>query len=320
MLARQRSGTHAVAAFLETHPDIFYINEIFHLDDAENPHTGETNFFKFVKKEFHTDPLKLVPVDHEKLFLDYLAFLRGFTNKRYLILDVKYNSAHHVLRNYRSMASSPYLFDLILKHGMRTFSLKRKNYLRYFVSITKAANTGRFGLRIFDPPADDEKVQIPIPALLHELRLCRAEDELVDRTFGEYARYMNSNYDGKFLTAEYADLFSAADAGMSQEFLSRFSGWLGIANEFRQQCRFKKQSTMPLQETIGNFDEVACALRGTGFEHCLTDEPSYSSTPSQNGEHHWKPQAVSEVAALPASQPALSALAVMLGDLVNFTF
>jgi len=288
LLARQRSGTHALGAFLETHPEVFYIDEIFHLDDAERPGTGETNFFAFVKKEAGQDPLKLIPVDHEALFLKYLAYLRGFTAKRYIVLDVKYNSAHLLLRNYKSLASPPYLFDLILKHGMRTFALKRKNYLRYLVSITKAAANGRFGVRVFDPPAADEKTRIYIPTLLHELAQCRAEDELVDRGFGEYARHTGYNYDGKLFTSDYADLFPATEAGLAAEFLQRFSSWLGIANDFRQECRFKKQSSMPLAETIENYQEVVCALRGTAFEYCLSDEPFYAGgrgeDPVPNGE------------------------------------
>src|SRR5947209_4969961 len=91
LLARQRSGTHALRSFLGAHPEVFCIDEIFHLRGAEDPGTGATNYFAFLKEHTRTDPLRLLPVDHEPLFLAYLDGLRRFTDKRFILLDVKYN-------------------------------------------------------------------------------------------------------------------------------------------------------------------------------------------------------------------------------------
>ncbi len=54
------------------------------------------------------------------------------------------------------------------------------------------------------------------------------------------------------------------------------AAWLGIPNDFSQTTsRYRKQSALPLRETIQNYAAVERALRGTGFEYCLEDEPMY---------------------------------------------
>ncbi len=277
LLARQRSGTHALGGILETHPEVFYANEVFQLGNVNRPETAATTFFEFSKIQAQQDPLKLIPVDQEPLFLEYLAYLRQFTTKRYIVLDVKHNSTHHITRNHNPLGGPPYLVDLILKHGLRTLMLKRKNHLRYLVSVTKARATGKFRQRDFDPPAVDGKVRLQIHSLLDELGRCRANDAVVDRWFTDYARYHGYHYDNKFFEYEYADLFCGAGAGPASDFLERISSWLEIVNDFQRESSWKKQSSLPLSETIENYVEVECALRGTSFEHYLQDEPFYSS-------------------------------------------
>ena len=91
---------------------------------------------------------------------------------------------------------------------------------------------------------------------------------------------MISDYFGtskKFLSWEYADIYPTATGTMAPEFLQSFSAWLGVSNQFRMETPYKKQSILPLPETVRNYDEVAAVLKGTKFEYCLDDEPSYGS-------------------------------------------
>ncbi len=57
--------------------------------------------------------------------------------------------------------------------------------------------------------------------------------------------------------------------------LSQIAGWFGVDDAFTNRVALSKQSTLPLDQTIENFDEVRAALRGTRFESCLDDEPAY---------------------------------------------
>ena len=114
--------------------------------------------------------------------------------------------------------------------------------------------------------------------MLLELNRCQAEDEFVHNCFTDYAAYVGAGYAGKYFTCEYGDVFTEAGAGLDPQFLERFSGWLGIANDFPKDCRCKKQSSLPLSETIENYAEVSAALRGTPFEYCLDDERWYGGS------------------------------------------
>ena len=70
-------------------------------------------------------------------------------------------------------------------------------------------------------------------------------------------------------------LFSGVTGGISNECLDGLSRWLGLGNSFANQSRYKKQSYVPIEMTIANFDEVEKELKGTRFEYCLLDEESY---------------------------------------------
>ncbi len=296
LLARQRSGTHALRSLLESHADIFGVEEVFHLKDAQEPNPGlpipETNFFTFVKRYVRGDIHQLLPVDYEPLLLAYLEFLRGLTSKRYLVLDVKFNIVHHVTRNFQPLAGPPYLFELILKHGLRTFLLTRKNYLRAFLSVVKTRATQNFHLAAGLPGTVDPRIKINVKELLFELKRWRAEDELVDSSFTTFPSHYDSqlNYRQKYFTWDYADLFDPHGEGLAPRFSNRFSNWLGIPNKFGRQSAFQKFASLPLRETIENYADVVKALRGTPFEYCLQDEPIHSTSGGvRRGWRQWFP-------------------------------
>ncbi len=276
LLARQRSGTHALRSILESHPDIFGVEEPFHLKTPDDPGTGETNFFVFLKRVAHIDPLRLIAADYEPLFLEYLQHLRGFSAKRYLLLDVKLNSVHHILKRFQPLFAPPHLFELILKHGLRTFVLTRKNYLRYYLSIAKARASDIYHVNAAPAPHLDAKIHVNPAELALELNRCAAEDAFVHDCFTIYANtYWGYNFREKYFTRDYAEIFTATENGAAPEFLERFAGWLGISNNFQNFCAFQKQSSLPLKEAIVNYREVARCLRRTPFKYCLVDEEVY---------------------------------------------
>ena len=86
------------------------------------------------------------------------------------------------------------------------------------------------------------------------------------RYFSSYASYISYEYDA---------MFSGQLDGVCSEFLESFSQCLGIANCFTNKSSYRKQSYLPLESTIANFDEVQKALKGTRFEYCLHDETLY---------------------------------------------
>lgn len=286
LLARQRSGTHAVRSVLDAHPDIFGIEEPFHLKSAQDPGTGETNFFVFLTRQARVDPLKLLPVDYESLFLEYLDYLRGFSSKRFLLLDVKYNNVHHISRSFEPLVGIPYFFELILKHGLRTFVLTRRNYLRAWVSILKTRETASFHVTGGEKLPADRSVTVNVDEMRENFEWWDAEDKLVEHTFTGYARQRKASYPGQFFTWDYAELFTETGAASSR-FREAFAGWLGLSSGLAEAAGFQKLSRLPLEQTIKNFREVARALKDTKFERCLEDEISYGAAPATKVPRLW---------------------------------
>jgi hypothetical protein len=268
LLARQRSGTNALRSALETHPDIYCHNEVFNLadlDSTDDPKLREINFFNFQAKYARSDPRLLLPSNHENLFLDFLEYLRCFTSKRYMLIDVKYNTTHFLTEPNKWMAA-PYLFYLIKTHGLRVMNLTRRNYLRYAISTVKAEQTGVWTVPVAGGSVKDQPVTLEIDYLMRLLDACDVESRMVDGYFANYAGYR---------VWEYEDAFTPEGGGVSSELLRALAAELGIADSFEVQTRYGKQSYLPLEETIENYDEVAAALRGTRFEYCLDDERAY---------------------------------------------
>lgn len=284
MLARQRSGTNPLRDVLDAHPELFCLPEVFHPEPStEATLEVETNYFHFLERHTRGD-IKRVLVsekEQERVFLDYLEFLRCFSDKRYAVIDVKYNSTHRMDGPWREITAQPTMFLLIKRHGLRVLNLTRRNYLRYYLSWTKANMTGHWTASDHrsrtDPGragAKDEAVTLPPDGMLFMLELCRSENELIDRMLGWYRRYFE---------IEYEDLFPVIGAPASTEVLGSLAAWLGIENSFPpdKHPRYRKQAVLPLADTIRNYDEIAAALRGTEFEYCLEDERPYKRIASE---------------------------------------
>jgi hypothetical protein len=83
------------------------------------------------------------------------------------------------------------------------------------------------------------------------------------------------------LELDYEDLFREIGAPVSGEALHAISDWLGVRPDFAERRpQYKKQSTLPLADSIANYDEIASALRGTDFAYCLDDERIYRAAPA----------------------------------------
>lgn len=273
MLARQRSGTNALRSVLESHPDIYCHNEVFSLNDVDSqddPLIRETNFFNFLKRYAHGDITRIYPDQHEKIFVDFLEYLRCFSPKRYTVIDVKYNTTHFLTEPYK-WNLAPYLFFLIKALGLRVMNVTRRNYLRFVLSTVKAERSGVWTVKGRPARLTDAKVPIDIDYLRRQLCYCDAENKMIETYFASYENYRSF---------EYNDIFSAGSETLAPAFRERFSPWLGVHDSYPAPSDYRKQSSLPLAQTIENYDEVAAALRDTEFAYCLEDESMYVPRPA----------------------------------------
>lgn len=287
LLARQRSGTNPLRSVLRTHPEIACTEEVFNnRPNAEDWLEWDTNYFRFVDQRIGGSVLELLAQDDlAGTFLDYLEYLRCFFEKRHLILDVKYNSTHHLDGPWHFIMGEPALFQFIRKNGLRVLNLTRRNFLRYYVSEMKAQRSGTWDVFDAEIVGDrkwyieryvgtrrdsdylDSKIELDIEDMLGRLALCRAESEYVDRAFADYDRY---------LTFDYEELFPHSGSPPDAAVLQGIAQWLEVDDDFKEtRPEYKKQSALGLADTIENYAEVEAALSGTEFEYCLADEQMY---------------------------------------------
>ena len=260
LLARQRTGTNALQAVLATHPDIHCTREVFHPAPQDQPHLdAKINFFRFLERRGEIDRTDATLESQRRLFLEFLAFLRASTTKRFLVIDVKYNATHHFDGPWRPLIGWPAMFGFAQRHGLRVLHLVRTNYLRQQVSMIKAKQTQRWVVQDGGSGDGDFPVTLPTQRLLATMRALSAEDRLVEGAFAPQGRY---------LKLEYADVFGDLPRGVAA-----VARWLGVEDDFTcDSVPVKKQAVLPLEETIENFDEVADALTGTPFAGLLEDE------------------------------------------------
>jgi LPS sulfotransferase NodH len=279
LLARQRSGTNALRDVLDSHPQLFCLPEVFQAQPSPKArYEVEANYFNFLDER--RDEIKGVLTSEEAqeaLFIEWLAHLKTFSEKPQMVVDIKYNSAHNVDAPWRDLAAEPTLFAYIRRHGIRVLNLRRRNYLRYYLSWLKTEQTRKYHLHASGPDGavkvEDEGIELDLDEMFFRLELCRNEDQLIHRMLGGYANYM---------AIEYEELFPRIGEPPADAVLEQVAEWMGIGPDFTKvQPRYRKQSVLPLEQAITNFGEVAEALRGTEFEYVLEDEPTYRAAAAE---------------------------------------
>ncbi len=291
VLGRQRSGTTALRSILDTHPDVFVIGEVFNIADrdAREELVREANFFNFAPRHAERHPEVLLPGQHEELFVDYFEYLRGFSPSRYFAVDVKYNMTQFFAKPWATDVM-PFFYELVVRHDVKVLRVTRRNYLRYLLSAEKAWRSDRYG-SLRDDDYADTKIALDVDTVIAVLESCATEDELVGRALSTYPNVRS--YD-------YVEIFPRPNE-VSDEVLEDIRAWLELDDAFSRDSPWRKQSSLPLAETIENFGEVEAALRGTRFERCLDDEPAYLSPPETAAARIPRKRMVAK----PATQPSV---------------
>jgi hypothetical protein len=266
LLARQRSGTNALRSVLGTHPAICCFDEVFKITDrfSDDPLIKASNYFTFLEQYCAGDITRAYPDRQEQIFADYLAYLRGLTTKRSIVIDVKYNSTHHISGVWRSIGE-PTFFGLLKANGIGVLQVTRQNLLRCLLSNMKAWESKRYHVTDGVAPPD-VRVSVPAEWAIATMEGWSAEEERVAATFADYPFYKR---------VEYADLFPDATGSISVAALTDLAKWFGAPDTFTNRASFFKLSSLPLEQTIDNIDDLRGALRGTRFEPLLEDEPAY---------------------------------------------
>ncbi len=273
LLSRQRSGTNALRSVLESHPKIHCFNEIMSYSEADLARND--SFISFAKNQCgnrYDDP-----DNHLSIFKEFMHELHGMHDKEVTVIDLKYNSMHHVSAQWADLHERP-LFTWFQTAHIPVIRLRRNNYLRVLLSL-QIANLRQQWLDIaVDGKPETLNVVVPnengdMKYLLHRLRGLQLEDDIVDSTFGSY------DY---FCQVAYSEMFPKLGCAMHQDVLQRVSDFLEIDCDFNPTPWSSKSVPRPLWEVITNWQQVKGVLQGTEFEHFLGDELMFQSGHSQD--------------------------------------
>ncbi len=266
LLSRQRSGTNALRSVLESHPKVHCFFEI--LSYAEADLQRKESFISFAKNQCgdrYDDP-----DNHLSIFKEFVHELHGMHDKEITVIDLKYNSTHHVSARWAELHERP-LFIWFQEARIPVIRLQRNNYLKVLLSDQIAGLRQQWHDRESGGRPENLNAVVPneqgdMEYLLHRLRSLQLEDGIIDAFF--------SNYD-YLCQVTYSEMFPELGCELHQDVLQRVSDFLEIACDFNPTPWSSKSVPRPLWEVITNWKQVSATLRGTEFEHFLADEPMF---------------------------------------------
>lgn len=255
IVARQRSGTHALGTVFDRHPDLAYAEEVFNPAKTDKPPA----YFWFLNECLKADPALLLPGNAEPRFARYVDLIEAHGTKRYTVLDIKYTSLHHFNGPWHRMTLKPPFFEFLARRQIPVIHITRRNLMRTLASTVIAESTKVY--HTDTPTALDFSKYRADPVLvvkaLNELAL---EDLLVEQYLAGYP---------KLLTIDYREIFE--DGVLSDMAAERMAGFLGIAPFVARKPDFVKQAPARLEDVFENYEDVAKAVRQTRFAWMLTE-------------------------------------------------
>lgn len=240
LIARQRSGTSALAHYLDGHPEIVYRGEIL---DAASP----DSFFSWMaNKNLATSTV----YDYAPHFAAYLQDLKGQDKTN--IIDIKYNSICAIEPPFYSFALSPWILFQARKHALPVIHLRRANLLDCFVSA-KLAEKNRIW-HVYDPNEMrnmKKSMKVDIDEFMHYFDICLREDRAMEKHLANHPRKIELEYDDTFLPDGRVAGSAAAALG---ELLDH------DLSELDRVPKTFKQAPASLVEKIENIEEVLTAF------------------------------------------------------------
>ena len=270
LLSRQRSGTNALRSVLESHPKIHCFFEI--MSYADKDLQRKESFISYAKNQCgdrYDDP-----DNHLRIFQEFVHVLHGMHDKEITVIDLKYNSTHHVSARWAELHERP-IFNWFQANDVPVIRLRRNNYLKVLLSDQIACMRQKWHDTEDGGKPEVLNAVVPNAAgdmeyLVHRIKSLQLEDGLIDATFGSYDHLCQ---------IAYSDMFPELGCSLNEQVLQKVSEFLGIEYDFNAKPWSSKSVPRPLWEVITNWQQVSNTLRGTEFEHFLADEPMF-----QNGQ------------------------------------
>jgi LPS sulfotransferase NodH len=257
VIAKQRSGTNLLRLTLASSRNFVDINEIFH----ENLDIGR--FWKIRGDLIANNPDLAIPTNKNQSII-FDNFLKKIINSSDLlpIIDIKYNSAHHLNGIWHENHNIPFLLKLLAKHEIPVIHIVRSNILARYISSLVAQKTKKWVAGKGDKMEENVIVYVDISALINNLRNTREEINL-------YRSWLSKLKSLKSVEIAYESLIDAK-GNFSETVLLEISQLLNIKEKLNIDIPIQKIVSRPLEDIIENYhSEVVPALRSSEFAYLL---------------------------------------------------
>lgn len=206
IVARQRSGTTALAETLQAGGPVRSFGEVFHdLRHGESARTEfrlhpEANFFDFRTNMFRNNPeLSYPSVENQAHIFDhYLGHLSALTDRKWLLLDIKYNSWHHFEHVYSIDGQAPFLFYLLRQKNAAFVHVVRQGAFARYCSEQLALRRGKWHVERDTSIDTADSIIIDPAAALRDMQETHREIELFKRFLGRISRRIEVRYEELF--------------------------------------------------------------------------------------------------------------------------
>jgi len=144
LCAHQRSGTGALESAFENTKKVENYGEVFY--PPRGTKMKASNYFFWINEIEPKYKLKrsMSGAEAECLLDDYLRYLDSLTNRPYFLLDIKYNSFHHIETEWHDFAQPPFLLRYAMRKKLPIIHMIRSNLFLQYFSNTYAQTTGEW--------------------------------------------------------------------------------------------------------------------------------------------------------------------------------
>ena len=250
VIAMQRSGTNLLRKALAGDQGLFDLNEIF------DPYHQQ--YWPFREKMIRNRPELSVPNSSNQLEI-FESFLNHHLdqNRGQLIVDVKYNSTHHLNRVWHAPGSRPLLLDWLVEQQCPVIHLVRENILENYVSNVVAYESQSW---IAGPAESDHpfSTRLSAPETLRKLRI-------FERQISIFRKWLAPT---NCLELTYEQLLGSGNQ-LAEDASQKIRQHLGITGQQPFSVHTQK-SKRGLLEVIENFEtDIRPALLANGYEAWL---------------------------------------------------
>jgi len=200
--AQQRSGTTVFQKALDSTPHVMNCSEIFH--QSLYLKKDYKSFHLFKKRLLKRRPnLSFPSKSNQKIIWDsYLTMLSERTEKEFILIDVKYNSWHHLNPIWANVFEEPFLVKQIKNKNMYVVHITRQNKFSQYLSA-ESARKRQVWHSSGKKEIDTISLEIDNSSCLNFIESSIKRDNLFIEWFKNYDSYTHFTYEELFVDGNF---------------------------------------------------------------------------------------------------------------------